>query len=137
MDSLPSNGRLLASQALEVDWSLSSGKIRFQGTCGACYAFTAVETFAATYSLTFGFYLPLSVQQVVDCADNGLTFGCRGGYLEGAYTYLQTNGVVLESAYPYTYQNSSIAGKCKQQGGPFKLGSFTPIQEGNCNAVLQ
>lgn len=79
-----SRGRLLigdADEIVNIDWSISSGKVRFQGTCGACYAFTAVETFAARYSRSFGFYLPLSIQQVVDCADNGLTFGCRGGYL--------------------------------------------------------
>jgi hypothetical protein len=35
-------GRVLSSQAIDIDWSLSSGRVRFQGTCGGCYAFTAV-----------------------------------------------------------------------------------------------
>jgi C1A family cysteine protease len=84
----------------------------------------------------FGFFVPLSIQQVIDCSANDLTYGCRGGYLEGAYTYIQMNGVVLESSYPYTYMNTSIAGSCKSKGGPFKLSSFTPIQGGNCNALI-
>lgn len=27
---------------IDIDWSFISGKVKFQGTCGACYAFTAV-----------------------------------------------------------------------------------------------
>lgn len=111
-----------------IDWSLISGKIHLQGTCGACYAFTAVDTFAASYSKQLGFFVPFSIQQVVECSDNGLTFGCRGGYLEGAFTYLQTHGVVLEKIYPYNLEGASRAGKCRQKGGPFKLKAFSAIE---------
>jgi C1A family cysteine protease len=61
---------------------LYSGKVKFQGTCGACYAFSAVDTIAALNGINkFGFFVPLSVQQVIDCSSNGLTYGCKGGYL--------------------------------------------------------
>ena len=114
---------------VDIDWSLNSGKARFQGTCGACYAFSAVDTIAALNSIKrFGFFVPMSIQQVVDCSTNGLTFGCRGGFLEGAFTYIQMSGVTLESAYPYTYESTSSVGPCKISGGPFKLSSFTPIE---------
>lgn len=59
-----------------------SGKVKFQGTCGACYAFSAVDTFSAVSAISkFGFIVPFSIQQVIDCTKNGLTFGCKGGYL--------------------------------------------------------
>jgi hypothetical protein len=99
---------------ISIDWTIYSGKVRFQGTCGACYAFSTVDTFAALNSINyFGFFVPLAIQQVVDCAQNGLTFGCRGGHLEGAYTYIQTYGLTLESSYPYTYEKAVDAGACK------------------------
>lgn len=55
------------------------------------------------YSLfKFDFNVPLSVQQIVDCPINGLTFGCEGGFLEGAYAYMQTNGITINFQYKYT-----------------------------------
>jgi hypothetical protein len=58
------------------------GPVRYQGYCGACYAFTTVDTVAAHNAIHHsGFFFPLSVQQIIDCVDNGLTHGCGGGYL--------------------------------------------------------
>lgn len=65
-----------------IDWTVYSGKIRYQGVCGACYTFATSDTVAALYSIyKFGFFIPLSTQQVVDCSSNGLTYGCSGGFL--------------------------------------------------------
>lgn len=67
---------------INIDWTNHSGPVKYQGLCGACYAFASVDSVAALNSIyTFGFFLPLSIQQVIDCSDNGLTFGCQGGYL--------------------------------------------------------
>lgn len=69
--------------------------MRFQGYCGACYAFSTVDTVSAHYNIYhFDFFIPLSVQQVIDCTDNGLTYGCNGGYLEGSLTQIQMHGIV-------------------------------------------
>jgi C1A family cysteine protease len=123
---------------LDIDWSVYTGSIKYQGLCGACYAFSSADTFAAVNAINkYSFYVPLSVQQIIDCVDNGLTFGCSGGYLEGAFTYIQMNGINIEQTYPYASMNSGKAGKCKQEGGPFKLSSFNSIQEGDCNGVLK
>jgi hypothetical protein len=67
---------------VNIDWTMYSGNVKYQGNCGACYAFTTVDTVAALNAInTFGFFVPLSIQQIVDCVDNGLTFGCNGGFL--------------------------------------------------------
>lgn len=77
-----------------IDWSIYAGSIKYQGLCGACYAFTAVDTLAAANAIhKYSFFISLSVQQILDCSNNGLTFGCSGGFLEGAFTYIQLNGV--------------------------------------------
>jgi hypothetical protein len=72
----------LPAEKVMIDWSAYAGEVRYQGYCGACYAFATVDTVSMHFSIyRFGFFLQLSVQQVIDCPDNGLTYGCSGGYL--------------------------------------------------------
>lgn len=121
-----------------IDWSIYAGPIKYQGFCGACYAFTAVDTLAIVNAISrYSFYIALSVQQIIDCANNNLTFGCSGGYLEGAFTYIQLNGITTEQVYPYTSANTGKANTCQREGGPFKLSTFNPISEGDCDAVIK
>jgi len=78
-----------------IDWSPYAGGVRYQGYCGACYAFATVDTLAAHFAIYhYSFFVELSIQQVIDCTTNDLTYGCNGGYLEGALTYIQMNGIV-------------------------------------------
>jgi hypothetical protein len=73
-----------------------------------------VDTFAAHLAIyLYSFFIDLSVQQIIDCTTTGLTFGCNGGYLEGALTYIQMNGIVTERVYPFTSGNNGAAGSCK------------------------
>lgn len=45
----------------------------------------------------------LSEQQVVDCSSAYFgNYGCLGGWRDYAMMYIQTYGLVTESAYPYT-----------------------------------
>ncbi|EFX60052.1 hypothetical protein DAPPUDRAFT_345622 [Daphnia pulex] len=86
-----------------------TSSIKYQGICGACYAFSAVDTLAAANAIhRYGFFVPLSVQQILDCPNNKLTFGCSGGYLEGAFSHIQLYGVTTEQQYPY---QSTTSGK--------------------------
>ena len=89
--SIPSpSSKTSSTPNVLIDWQLYAGPVRFQGFCGACYAFSTVDTFSSHLAIhSYGFFYQLSVQQIVDCSDNGLTFGCYGGYLEGALTYMQ------------------------------------------------
>jgi len=65
-----------------IDWTIHAGAIRYQGVCGACYTFATSDVVGSLYSIyKFGFFVPLSTQQVVDCSTNGLTYGCNGGFL--------------------------------------------------------
>ena len=90
------------------------GPIRYQGYCGACYAFTTVDTVAAHRAIRgLGFFIPLSIQQIIDCVGNGLTYGCSGGYLEGALSYIQMEGVVTDDVYPYVSAATGKPGTCR------------------------
>eukprot|EP00099_Drosophila_melanogaster_P019845 NP_611221.1 uncharacterized protein Dmel_CG4847, isoform A [Drosophila melanogaster] len=100
------------------DWREHGGvtPVKFQGTCGSCWAFAttgAIEghTFRKTGSLP-----NLSEQNLVDCGpveDFGLN-GCDGGFQEAAFCFIDEvqKGVSQEGAYPYIDNK----GTCKYDG---------------------
>jgi hypothetical protein len=51
--------------------------------------------------------------------------------MDDAFKYVIANGITTESAYPYT----GVQGKCKVNGGAFKISSYTDIPKGNCNSL--
>ena len=108
--------------------------MRHQGYCGSCYALATADALSSMNSIyRFGFFISLSTQQLLDCPNNGLTFGCQGGFLEGAYSYMQYAGITTDFAYSYT---ASKGPKCKfNGGGAFKISSFSTIPP-NCDALI-
>lgn len=118
--------RFLQNDA-HYDWSKYMGPVRSQGNCGACYALATTDVLASLYSINkFKIGIPpLSAQQMIDCSDNGLTDGCNGGFIEGAYAFLQNNGLTTEKEYPYASMLSGTPGKCKSiTRNIYKLSSF-------------
>lgn len=88
-----------------------------QGSCGSCWAFSAVETLESRLALATNATpaLELSTQQVVSCAPDprhcGGTGGCRGGLQSVAYNYTSSSsGLSLASTYPY--YSFPRTGKC-------------------------
>lgn len=74
--------KTLSSSTISIDWTMHAGGVRYQGICGACYTFASSDAVASLYSIyKYGFFVPLSTQQVIDCSSNGLTYGCSGGFL--------------------------------------------------------
>jgi hypothetical protein len=66
----------------DVDWTCLSGRVRAQGDCGACYAFCTVDNVGAMLGIYYyTFFIELSVENVVDCSQNSLVYGCSGGFL--------------------------------------------------------
>lgn len=87
----------------DIDWSCVSGRIKIQGKCGACYAFAAIDAVQAMYTIYYyGFGTEMSIQEILDCPKNSMTFSCSGGFIEGALAYLMDPGVVSDYNYPYT-----------------------------------
>lgn len=87
-------------------------KIRSQGTCGSCWAYTATQEIRATHFLWNGVDPgPLSVQYLLDCetdvqhkrCGSGVD-GCCGGNPISAYQYVaKSGGIPRKKAYgPYT-----------------------------------
>jgi len=102
---------------LNMSWSMSASggvvdsgssvSLRNQGTCGSCWAISAVEAVEAR--------LPgspkVSAQALVDCVPNprhcGGSGGCDGATGELAYEYVRDHGLPLESSYAYTGKGDS------------------------------
>ena len=82
--------------------------IKNQGSCGSCWAFSAVGNIEALYYLKYGENVRFSEQQLVDCDTYDL--GCNGGLMETAYQWIIENkGLTTEAEYPYVGRDQ----KCK------------------------
>ena len=106
----------------DVDW-VSQGKvspIKNQGSCGSCWAFSAVAVLESS-ALFKSQVVDLSEQQLVDCSHSYGNDGCNGGINEKALLYVKDHGITTTSAYPYTAKTST----CRTQGGSFKINEVT------------
>lgn len=74
--------------------------VQNQGSCGSCWAFSTIASLESRWAIASKNLLKLSEQQLVDC-DRKTDQGCNGGLMDDAFTYLETAGSELESAYPY------------------------------------
>ncbi|XP_054714811.1 LOW QUALITY PROTEIN: cathepsin O-like [Uloborus diversus] len=105
-----------------VDWREKKvvTPVNNQEECGACWAFSTVETIETMYALKTGQLEQWSVQQVIDCAakpDNG----CEGGDTCLTINWLYEDKVKLVPAKDYPFDGKT--GTCKE-----KVTSDTTVQ---------
>ena len=95
---------------------------RQQGSCGRCWAFSAIFTLEAAIAAFDQQIVNLSEQQVLDCSGVG---SCSGG--GWAYGIFKSNGIVFEADYPYKAYDQY----CKQAGKPvqYKIESWHHAQK--------
>lgn len=94
-----------------VDWR-AEGKVQAvknQGSCGSCWAFSAVGAIESAVAIETGVLPDLSEQQFVDCAGGKYqNEGCNGGLMDWAFEYAEDHPVCTETEYKYTGRD----GKC-------------------------
>ncbi|OAY85827.1 Ananain [Ananas comosus] len=79
---------------------------------GASWAFAAIATVESIYKFKKGILVPLSEQQVLDCA---VSNGCNGGWEYRAFAFIISNkGVASAAIYPY----NASQGTCRTNGVP-------------------
>ena len=87
------------------------GPVNTQGSCGACWAFSATQTLEAHLAIATGKHVRLSAQSLLDCVDNQLECGgkggCDGAIEELGYEHAKTHGVPLEDDYAYTARDGA------------------------------
>jgi KDEL-tailed cysteine endopeptidase len=128
-----SSGSNLASA---LDW-VSKGAVtpvRDQGSCGSCYAFSAVEAIESAWYLAGNELLDLSEQQIVDCTNgvfNGGNHGCNGGLMDNVFSYGISTGICTEASYPYTSGTSQKSGSCQSCKQVVKLSGCEDVVPNN------
>jgi len=105
-----------AELPLDVDWRKMAGvvtPVKNQEGCGSCWSFSAAQTLESHLAIATSETAPvLSEQQLVSCMPNpkkcGGTGGCSGATQPQAFNYTKTNGLTLETDYPY----KAVTGTC-------------------------
>ncbi|CAN6310550.1 unnamed protein product [Urochloa humidicola] len=79
------------------------GPVKFQGACGACWAFTATGALESYYAIQGARDnrdpVRLSEQELVDC--DARSNGCDGVEAADAFTYVMNKGLASSTSYPY------------------------------------
>ena len=118
---------------VDIDYTNKVGRVKDQGTCGSCWSFAASGAMEFLYSANNNNkVLEFSEQQIVDCCRTALTQGCNGGEAFDAFDCTSSQGVVLESDYPYL----AVDGVCRTANVAFKSTSHAQLPSANNTALL-
>jgi len=120
------------------DWTgTATTPVKNQGSCGSCWAFSAVEQIESDYILQQGKKVVLAPQELVDCkGDGSRRNGCNGGDPSAAYRVVeQLGGIEGESDYRYTARN----GNCRfsQSKEKVKVTSYQRVGRNDETAMKQ
>jgi len=92
------------------DWRSKNAvtKVKDQGQCGSCWAFSATEGIESQWFLSGHTMTELSPQQIVDCDQGRGDQGCNGGDVPTAFEYvIQTGGMESNKDYKYTGEDGT------------------------------
>eukprot|EP01047_Picozoa_sp_COSAG01_P032878 COSAG01_NODE_2395_length_7772_cov_6.326860_2_plen_364_part_00 len=104
-----------------LDWTQLGAVtgVKDQGDCGNCFAFSVTGDLEATWFMAGHALVSLSEQQLTSCDKDGDDGGCGGSAtVLDTFTYVQQNGLALESRYPLCSSNKSCtpaAGCCDKE----------------------
>jgi hypothetical protein len=123
----------------DIDWRQKGAvsTVQDQGSLKADWAFSAAGALEGRMQLKTGKLIPLSAQQLVDCAPQPpATAECGGGSPIQAFSFAQKNGVCSSASYPYTARK----GACKTCTPVARPSGFTVLCPGEDNlaaAIVQ
>lgn len=103
----------------ELDWVEKGAvtPVKNQGSCGSCWAFSAIAALEGAYFLKYGELKEFSEQELVSCEED--CYGCQGGLMDEAFAWIGAHGgVCSEESYPYVSGSSGRNEICKVGASP-------------------
>ena len=102
--------------------------VRSQGSCGSCWAFSAIGVIEAMINIELGDPakdIDLSEQHFVSsCCDAG---NCGGGWPDEAFKYARDKGAPVESCFPYAGRGSSCTPCTDWEANAWKITDITYV----------
>ncbi|ELR20475.1 cathepsin L, putative [Acanthamoeba castellanii str. Neff] len=122
---------------VSLDWRIWGAvqAVKNQGSCGSCYAFSAIGALETAHWRKHNTLPDLSEQHIVDCTREYGNGGCSGGWMHTAFKWLQEKGgAVSQADYPYTNR----VGTCQHASKPKAtyLAKYVRIGAGNEQQLL-
>ncbi|EDW00714.1 procathepsin L [Drosophila grimshawi] len=112
------------------DWREKGGvtPAGFQGiNCGSCWSFSTIGALEGHLFRRTGVLVPLSQQNLMDCADDYGNMGCDGGFQEYGFEYIRDHGVTLANKYPYV--QSEMECRQNETAGRYPRESIVKIRD--------
>jgi C1A family cysteine protease len=115
--SAPVADEEIVGKAEEIDWRKEGAvnAIQNQGSCGSCWAFSAVAAIEGAHWRHTKELGKFSEQQLVDCAFLGGygNLGCSGGLMDSGFQYAIDHALDTEEQYPYTAKRGTCVSEEK------------------------
>ncbi|EEE64302.1 hypothetical protein OsJ_19139 [Oryza sativa Japonica Group] len=121
-----------------VDWRQSGAvtKVKDQGSCGACWSFSATGAMEGINKIKTGSLISLSEQELIDC-DRSYNSGCGGGLMDYAYKFVVKNGGIdTEADYPYR-ETDGTCNKNKLKRRVVTIDGYKDVPANNEDMLLQ
>jgi len=107
-----SNGSMVGAPT-SLDWSSKGAvtRVKDQGQCGSCWAFSVTGALEGAYAVASGKdanSISMSEQQLLDCSGSA----CGGGMPARAIEWEKGHDVCQEQSYPYRARKDSCRSQC-------------------------